>query len=349
MTTDPLAYCSKRRNKSNSANASPSRLPVSELRKHLADQTDVSMRGLSRNDLCKVLHIQRRLDEQLVPLSYNGRNSCYLDSAMVALFHRKSKFLSRYVINAQNLDPQFNTAHEEVKRVINKIQRVFLDKKVDVPMTCENLRRHFAGPLFKAFSRSHEIEWQQSQIDPVYVPKVLEFMYQIPRSVLYTDLTRSSRRPKRIHGELDSWMFTIEAFRKKQSFKDIFPVRVDDATGSTSKIIKSSFMYIPVIRAQQAGINENGIVKEKSFDPVIPTEYIQLSGQTRRLELVSILIHSGDEHGGHYTALLKLKDGPWVYYDDMAHKVQFAGVSLDQALRLNRGFPKKNSAAFVYM
>ena len=355
---NPIAYCGKRSTatkniakqstSTNGTNSSPSRLPVTKLRKHLSEQTSVSMRGLTRSHLCKVLDIQRRLDEQYPPLAYNGRNSCYLDSAMVALFHRKSKYLSRHIVNAINVSPEIITAHNDIKRVIDKVQRIFLNKKVEAPMTCENIRKHFAGPYFQDISEQLGVEWLSSQDDPVHVLKVLEFMYDIPKSVIYNETSRTVKRPRSIKGEIDSWMIYPDQIADRKKFSELFPSRTDDDTGSKTWLKSAKVMYVTLIRVRHV-MKRGQVVEEKLYDPLVPDEYIQISDKHRRLELVSILIHSGDAHGGHYTALLKLKEGLWVYYDDMAHKVQFAGSSLAQALRFDSGFAKKNSTGLVYI
>lgn len=334
-------------------------MTVKQMIRELGSAIDTG--GLSREELCRLLRLKRWTRRTGVPLENDGENSCFLDSALVALFHRRSSWLDKYVVKKKAVQPPFQTTHKALLRVVNKIRDAMEvdDSNANVNSnsnsnsnssrgsdTCESLRRMFRGRAFREFNEANDIDWDGVQQDPIDVIHILEHMYGLPQALKVHIQGPSTKRHEK--WSMSSWQIPgfMLAEKKTKEWTNVFPKLHDDGTKTTTTFLEAPFMYVQLHRYTSSDEVGHGAVKNTK--PFAPTSMI--ATPKGLLTLVSIVIHIGSTpRAGHYTALLKTKEGPWLYYNDLNQRMEVAGLYLKQALDYKNKLGLTNGVGFVYM
>lgn len=349
MKSAPVTnICGRRKGSADAANTMLASLDVKELKQIIADDADPGvLRGIRRSDLCRLIKINTRLKKLAPPLRYNGMNSCFIDTAFVALFHRRSRWLEKHVYNASPA-PQFSPAHRAIRAVIDKVRRVFLQSSTrEKSMTCVSVRNQFRKPAFRDFNIANDFHWDGAQDEPLNIMKTLQFAYSLPEAVTLSNKQLSSGRRRRMQSVFYAWYIPVWDLEAGKAFDQVFPVLTNDDDGLDTRFVKAPLLYMQLQRVKPL-YGHTTTETRKLQNPFVPRDSID-SGTGRRLQLVSIIIHQGDSTSGHYTAILKLKHGIWVHYDDLDSSVRLVGTSLKHAMAYRKGLAKRNAVGFVYM
>lgn len=256
---------------------------------------------LSRMELCWALN------PRPIQLRYDGANSCFFDTAIVSFFHTYTPWICQHVWNA-DLERLYGTQEEDYQlavRVRSLLKRIVLEGDLHV---ASEIRR-----CFKEFDQvteytGNEVEWLREQNDPADFIQAMYRIFKIPEDVHLTNVTGTNRNV--FKGEIASQI--VEAFElyQYQHKNKQRPYRLKPLTTSTLKVEKADMLYVNLQR------NYNN--EEKLTTRVIPPDVILPKRNKNPLRLVSIVLHSGNVHGGHYTCYIKAgRDETWRYYDDM--------------------------------
>jgi len=219
--------------------------------------------------------------------------------------------------------------------------------------TCVSLRRMFGSKPFKDINDALDLNWKGEQQDPKDVISVLEHMYKIPLclQVEIENKGGGDKTEKRVESwGMSAWEVTGHMIEEKNvsEWSDIFPKLVEknfnDITGkwrtTTTSFVDSPMLYVKLHRYDQDG--------DKLNNEFMPTSMIA-TAKNGVLTLTAVIIHNGSSaNAGHYTALLKLKNGVWVYYNDMSRSLEVVGLYLKDAMAYKRDLALKNAVGFVF-
>lgn len=223
--------------------------------------------------------------------------------------------------------------------------------------TCSTLRGRFQGRAFTKFNNNSGLEWTETQQDPIEVISMIHHIYDIPDSMkVVEEMTGSKPEDQMWRGvwEVPAYVFTDE---DECRWKKVFPTLVttnefEDKQGhNVKKVTKRTFkdtplLYVKLHRYQAKG--ENYVRQRKVNTPFIPEGWIETS--TRTLTLVSIIVHIGKwSNEGHYTAFLCLRNGVWVYYDDMAQHLEVIGMQLRDVMAYKNGLATTDGVGLIYI
>ncbi len=261
-------------------------------------------------------------------------NSCYIDSLLVALFHCKSTFIEKNLLNApiNNYDNSIlNELGEKIRNELINIYKSVSFGKNDVAY-CSLLRKllddyytllHKIKPKIKIIGSRDN--WTISQLD---VFDLLEFFTIIFNIKNTTKIIDANNPPFYTNF---SNIIPIDFLLSNHilNISDIYPSYDSnynlsqgnvyiDSNGNKhttyikkTEIIKAPFLMIRIPR---------NIGRMKLSTNIIPAPYLKLKENTQRLNLSSIIIHYGSNKGGHYISLIK-HNNKWYEYNDLGTKL----------------------------
>jgi len=286
----------------------------------------------SINDMYKNAMNNKELKVRRFPM-YDGRNSCYLDSLLVALF---ASYATPWIIK------RFLTTSQPSGEPVLKALRM-LYTQMRVPGHCM-----LAQPLriaLRQYYREHPdrmrgIEWTYSQNDPNDVLHALIQILNIKEDIWVTEHTPTTSRKKRVMFNtfmLDQGLLHLAAKERRVVFvRDLFPEFV--MSEKTKMVIEKigGGLYIPILR--------NWMDESKLKTLVVAPASIMDA------TLKAILVHNGSSPvSGHYTTVLRSKN-QWVLYDDMKGGVsQVIGRTMEDLWRWNDKYICKNMAGLLYL
>jgi hypothetical protein len=175
---------------------------------------------------------------------------------------------------------------------------------------CTDLREKF-NTFDDRYAKEYKfeaIEWTKTQQEPRDVVSFLTRLFQIQDDVEteFTTSTGSASKSKVGFADLIVHATTMSA-KKLIRIEDYMPIYSDPETKTVKKYINAEVLFVNFERVLDHDT--------KLFTPVYPLEQIIL--EKSALELVSMIIHHGDDpHEGHYTLLFE-HEGVWFHYDDM--------------------------------
>jgi len=223
------------------------------------------------------------------------RNSCYIDSALLSIFHNKDKFIEDILLKAplHNYKNELNKIGNDIRKELIKIYDIISNRKIDKINNCSILRKllnDYYKNFIKIYPNKYIIDkredWQKSQLDTFDIFDLLNiifdynnFVYNIPFDLL------------------------IE--KKKILIKNIFK----------TSLLKSNKIVLKIFR--NSGTTKLNI-------KVIPSKTIKLPKNSFDLHLTSIIIHFGNIGGGHYICLYK-SNNKWFEYDDLHKSPTYIG------------------------
>lgn len=293
-------------------------------------------------------------------LTYDGRNSCFFDSFVMALFHAKSTWVETVVLGsppaAAHIRPLVDKA-EAIRRDLRELYEKLNDRQFRGALTCSSTRR-----LFAEYDREYErhfaparganvVEWTHTQQEPADVLSMLHKVFRIPDDTLH--VVRSAR-PTGTSCDVERRSFCslvvgvgdlVESPRVW--LDDLLPLRTEkyalEGGGTldrTSLLVRADFVVVTVVR--------NYAGERKLRTPVVPAEHVWISARGR-LACRSIVLHHGDSTGhGHYTCVVRDdSQGGWFHYDDTRTVLEFIGGFPD-VIEWRAREVLGNSVALVY-
>ena len=252
-----------------------------------------------------------------IKLRYEN-NSCFLDSLFVALFNSKNQFVEEFLLNSP-LNKLENKNDKMLIELGNQIRKeiTVLNNSISSNITkntCTNLRQGFK----KYYDRYklninpnyHKIEWLNSQNDFSEVIQLLDLIFSY-KPILKISINKriETRSFFDINNNIDLYNNDIIYI------KDYYPKYTNIIKLENGKIKKETMEYLsaPILLIQINRILDY----VKTETKIIPE--IKLKLKQNDLYLNSIIIHYGNENGGHYICLYECKRR-WYEFDDMRGK-----------------------------
>ena len=306
------------------------KIKLTKIRKNMG-MSVTNIPKLNRSQLCVAVSPIFTINVKNT-MPYDGSNSCFIDSALVALFHFYNIWATKHIwsCNMNNIHRPFPIVQVLAKRIKVSLENMMFPNDLEEKKVTKKQRIADKGELRKLFTEFDEeyqnaygtniggdVEWESSMNDPIEVLNLFYRVFQIP-----DDIKIQYGRAKPIKGTIMSPV--IYAHDLKNMGDDI---KLWDHIPSNDeyKILGASILYVNI----QRNYNQEYKIRSK----VEPPEYIKLGG--KMLKLMSIIIHKGGVNGGHYKCVIRHNEANtnmWLHFDDMSPKLNFAGHTLREAL-----------------
>ena len=271
----------------------------------------------------------------------NKSDSCYLDSLLMSIMHRKNDIFSNIIDSGLPYDGRLKVA-KIAKQVKTELQIVYNHIQSNTnSMICSNLRN-----LFKQFDESYkdklnknleEIDWISEQQEPLDVIVLFERMLKLSQNI-----------KKRIIATDGDIIFDKSAFSilldidndDPIDLKDHIPKYVENINNKTKTTIYESCkgMMIHIKRGYISDDHEHKKKNKIKYYETLQTE------NKNTIELVSIIVHHGSSvHSGHYTCLIK-HDNEWYEFDDLKDDLTYIGEFKNIS-----SYVSQNAVDFIYI
>lgn len=289
----------------------------------------------------------------------NTNNSCYMDTFLMAIMHVPSNPIIQSILNAE---PAFSgkgnlTIEKNIQSIQDEFKKIYtLIQDGGKKSVCSSLRTQFAN-FDKAYVVKYkkeyksdpqiDVEWQTEQNEPYDVAVLLERAFKLPKLMNKTESYQGTS-PKTQQVSFSDVLIPVTSDDDDIKIKHYFPIHKDTFYNEIDK--KQVTKTIEYSNAQSALITiKRGITKpnfesqHKSLARVECQETIQMT-DNNNLDLVSIMVHHGnDVNLGHYTCLIKQKN-TWFEYDDLQSDFKHIG-SFNQI----SDYVFQNAVGFVYI
>lgn len=271
-----------------------------------------------------------------INLHWNN-NSCYIDSLLVALFHRKNKFIQDNLLKAKIKD-YGNFKLKQIALVIQKeLNEIFKSisgfKDYGKPKTCSNLRKLLNDYYKLLLTIRPDLQligirdnWITSQNDIFDFMEFLIFIFDFKDTSKIIEEKKINLKSKTTNSLIDNKsiyftnllsMVPIEELINNDFLilTDIYPIYKEiNILNKNKKLIK----FIEIAKADQLFIRiPRNIGRQKIKTKILPPISLQLRENTFKLFLTSIIIHYGTHKTGHYICLFKCKNHLWYEYNDL--------------------------------
>jgi SAM-dependent methyltransferase len=286
-------------------------------------------------------------------LEYDGKNSCFVDSALMALFHhRPNNIFEKMFLNETNIaNPspksvkKYAKMDEEVDLIRKELSNIYLANNTnnDTKKQCTDIRRLFKTydeKYNKIFGVESDIEWINTQHEPFDVYQMLNKIFRIAPSIEYRIGKPGAASPRKQMHDWNSPMVILDELHLKKEdsifIKDYVPTFIKSWKDSNTNVdhkqkqqivnLESPVLFINVIRSSQTKDDHQNI---KLMNQVFPEESVSIAGTI--LNCVSILVHRGNNvTGGHYTCIIKSHtNGKWYHFDDTKDSLEKIGTFED--------------------
>lgn len=328
-----------------------------------------------KRSLCNSIHI------------LNENNSCYLDSLLVALFHKQNPYIYKIFF-----DSEINhKKHTELYNKALNIREELQDKnllitgitKTNSYKYCRQLRKmlnDYKSIYNKTFPnrKLEDNDWQRQQSDPVQTLQFLDIIFGFPYKSKFRiqnwgtndSLSKSKlsdivshRSPLNTREENRNFIYSIngdELFGKEKiNLKEFLP----------SKVTITHFDNLNRWRVSNGNSYETKVEKVVLIDtPVLFVHIDRLiidpaTGDIEKIPTIvkpEVTINTKSRqlklrsiiihHGsedGGHYTCVIKCDHKWYEYDDLSHRLQLVG-SLQDVYDKNRNYYMKNCTDFVY-
>lgn len=283
----------------------------------------------------------------------NERNSCYIDSLLVALFHFKSRVIYNTFF-ANKLVPRYASKIQKelykIYRHINKNEelqtnncyciRKYLEKYYN-----EIARDNSANKIF--FSNSDN--WVTKQIDVFELLTFLDKIFNFKNKIKVKEGV--NKYVKNMIVEISSYYLidnnTLDISSVIPKKKDKYELDADNYyKNSKGRLVKYYEKIYEIYKTNGVLIIElyRNSGSEKLNTSIIYPDTIRVKDDDKELKLRSIILHKGSTiHSGHYTTIIK-RDGKTYEYDDMSggtNKLKEINSDYERKMR-------KNIVAIIY-
>ena len=261
-----------------------------------------------------------------IDIYYDGANSCYIDSLMVALFNKQNLVIEEILLNSSvnhyNNDNLKNIGAEIKIELFKLYKKISLQDVNEDINKCINLRKLFQDYFTiyrkKVNSNYDKIEWTQSQNDYTDVLIFLQIIFNIPDTLKYRINDRYENRYF-----LD--VFPLDILLKAEGvvkIKDYYPKYSNTFSSINNKGIEIEYTdVIEYVSTPLLFIQFNRIFDGEKLDTIIiPSLKLTLKGNKYPLYLNAIIIQQyGTVDFGHYICLYECNN-IWYEFDDLKRK-----------------------------
>ena len=247
------------------------------------------------------------------------KNSCYLDSVLVSLFHDNDINLINYpLIKFKNKD--LNKKASNPKNELLKIYEIIAERKINSKRDKCSLLRKFIDDFYnnlidiypdKEIIGKNE-NWLNSQLDVFDFLNLYEKMFNIPNNI-------TIKEGNNLYNSNFIYNIPTELLLNKNKvfIKNILPsfkIKNNDLIIQTT-LLKADKLFLKIFR---------NLDYFKLETNIIPSKTLKLKNNNFDLHLTSLIIHYGNNEGGHYICLYKFQD-KWFEYDDMNNSPTYIG------------------------
>ena len=256
------------------------------------------------------------------------KNSCFLDSVLVSLFHDNDTNLIKYpLIKFKNKD--LNKKAINLKKELLKIYEIIAERKINKKKeSCSLLRDiidDFYNNLIKIYPDKYIIEkeenWIDSQLDIFDFLNLYEKIFNIPNNTTIKEGNNIYKSNLFYNIPNNLLLDKNKVFINK--ILPSFNIKINDKIIKTT-LLKADKLFLKIFR---------NMFYYKLETKIIPAKTLKLKDNNFNLHLTSIVIHYGDYGGGHYICLYKFND-KWFEYDDTNHSPTYIG-SLNKIIKNN--------------
>jgi ubiquitin C-terminal hydrolase len=250
------------------------------------------------------------LNNETIPIFWE-KNSCYLDSILVSLFHYNDINIINYpLINYKNkiLNIKAKNIKNELFEIFEIISQRKISKKRNNCSLLRTLLNDFYNKLIKIYPEKATIfeneNWINSQLDVFEFLNLFDNIFNIPNSLKFREGNNLNNSNFFYNIPIDLLINKNKVFIKK-----IFPsfkIKNNKLIIQTT-LLKGDKLFLKIFR---------NLGNYKLETKIIPSKTLKLPDNNFDLYLNSIIIHYGDNIGGHYICLYKFND-KWFEYDDM--------------------------------
>jgi ubiquitin C-terminal hydrolase len=319
---------------------------------------------MKRQELCDLLS----KDCENIGGLKNQNNSCYLDSALVSLFHSPSPYIKQNILDKQ---VQFDDKQlEEIAVAIQlSLQKIYAGINQGNTGFCQKLRK-----LFQAFderyseviARTETLDWKTTQLEPSDVYKLLIRVFDIQNDCTFNFKSFGIIKNRKISVSDDQRVTTIADpiisadllfGQKNVDIKEHIPRSVarnefdnnnkwrpEPNLEFDKQILEKTYTKSPMLIIHISRVF--GDVKLKT--QVIPQMAIKLKNNPRSLLLRSILVHQGNSaESGHYVCFIRCKK-LWYLYNDISYEKMKLIGDHDKLFKYNKNYVLKNAVDLVY-
>jgi hypothetical protein len=320
----------------------------------------------------KVEKVKNTVKCENIMLSYDGYNSCYLDSLLASLFTTENKYVYDLFFNTEIDDSNkelYKLATDIRKELHNIYSIISNENNTDVPHKCKLIRKMMndyknAYNIYNPNNTIDQNDWQRVQSEPV---QTLEFFNIIFKFKDTTDIQLqvwgSNTQPDKntmIHTS------PITNRREKSSFIHRIECNIDDKILNLSTHIPSNinitefnddnlwnvrknnsnikYKYkideLTIINSQLLFVHINRIIYDYSNERHVKSKSLAkiqnkiTLGNGNSKSLHSIIIHNGRENGGHYICLFKCNN-KWYEFDDLKKDIKIIGTFTEISKNIN--------------
>ena len=261
-----------------------------------------------------------------IDIYYDGNNSCYIDSLMVALFNKKNPIIEEILFNASIKDynnDNLKLIGADIKKELFKLYKKISLQDVNEDINkCINLRNLFQDYITiyrKKVNRKYDkIEWTTSQNDYTDILTFLQIIFNIPDTLKYS-------RNNIIENRYFLDVFPLDLFLNAYDvlyIKDYYPKYastfsyIGDDNIERNYTNKIEYLSTPLLFIQFNRIYND----EKLETKIIPILKLKLKENKYPLYLNAILIQQyGTVDFGHYICLYECNN-IWYEFDDLKRK-----------------------------
>lgn len=307
-------------------------LSVSDMRQMLKSKGVSYATKLKRAELCEEV-----LKEANKPtlLEYDGRNSCFIDSTLMSLFHSDHPYIRRIIFKKRLPFEKHPELHTLTKQIQLELQKIYNKNTT----TCSILRRLFAQ-FDKEYARTmrskgEAIEWLATQMEPFDVVNMIIKIFNVKDDV--DIIVNKDKRKTNFNGVVIPAFDLARSEDKTIELKKYIPVHKDV---TTIKYISAECLIVNIQR---------NFMDSKVFTNFSFPRSIKIKDDTR-LNVHSIIVHHGQStQSGHYTAFLKdPKHDMWYHYDDIGTQYQRVGT-FKNMMEWKNGYVLRNCTTLVYL
>jgi hypothetical protein len=311
---------------------------------------------LNKYTIAQLKQIHNKLCNNIY-ISYDGNNSCYMDSLFVALFNTNNEFIKTILLqspaNVYSKYPKLSIIAEEIRMALLQLYDTISSQQHNSKITeCKSIRLLFQQyhNKYKKYinPKYNKIEWTKTQNDYMDILTFLVIIFKIPNTIKYKINNRIEYRYFVDSFSIDNLtkndiLYIKDYYPKYKNIIELDSGYYDDETGELMKYYTETieFLAAPFLFMQ---FNRN-MMNDKINTKIIPVLKLKLKENSVGLYLNSIIIHSGSAYGGHYTCLYECK-GIWYEYNDLSSNVIIIG-SFENIIK-NDDYTR-NISALIYL
>jgi ubiquitin C-terminal hydrolase len=256
------------------------------------------------------------------------RNSCYIDSLLLSLFHNKDIEIENDFLKAplNHYNRHFDKLGEDIRKELIKIYDIISNRKKDKINNCSLLRK-LLNDYYKNFIKLYPNK-QIIDINENYITSQLDIYDILNLFNVIFNFNNNLKFKEGLNYNNTNFFFNIPndlLLKKKRVFiKKIIPsykIKNDRLIIQTT-LLKTNKLFLSIYR---------NLGTSKLETEIIPSRFIKLSQNPFNLYLTSIIIHYGNFAGGHYICLYK-SNNKWYEYDDLRKSPVYIG-SLNKIIK----------------